>query len=106
MSASRLKPSLRAAASHSSRIRRPRPRLVQSARTNIARTRAGSLEGSRSRAPPSESLVPVKRRSRLLQPPHATGSPSCSSTKYVPSASSIGSITAMYRTALSASRAP
>src|SRR5205823_8397233 len=45
MRASFVKPSSRAADSHATRIRVPRPRRVQSSRTNIARTRAGSVAG-------------------------------------------------------------
>ena len=55
----RVKPSPAAASSHASRIRRPSPRRVQSARVNIARTLAGSVAGSSSRASPSLSPLPV-----------------------------------------------
>ena len=60
-------------------------------RTNIARTRAGSVVGSSSRTSPSASPLPACSRSRRLQPPHATASRPLSSTKYVPSVSRIGS---------------
>ena len=48
-----------AAAAHESTIARPSPRRVQSERTNIARTRAGSVRGSSRRASPSASPEPV-----------------------------------------------
>ncbi|HEY8868564.1 MAG TPA: hypothetical protein VIM30_04155 [Candidatus Limnocylindrales bacterium] len=76
----------------------PRPRLVQSPRTNIARIRAASVAGSSRRARPSCSAEPLKSLSRLLQPPHATTSPAASITKYVLSSISIGSTWAIWIT--------
>ena len=69
MSARVVKPSARAARSQDSRIARPRPRRVQSPRTDIARTRAGSVRGSSSRASSSDSPAPA---SQAVAPAPAT----------------------------------
>ncbi len=99
------KPASRAARSQDSKIARPSPRRVQSLRTNIIRTRAGSVRGSSRRSSSSAAPSPVASLLRLLQPPHATISPACSCTKYVPSRTRCRSSVAMCTAALAVWRA-